>query len=71
MFEAAHASKALGLVAVLRDWAKAFDRIKHEVMLQRFGIPESMVDMIARIHSERSSFFAILLGSRARVASVL
>eukprot|EP00959_Pyramimonas_sp_CCMP1952_P143956 3013714-Pyramimonas_sp.AAC.1 len=58
MFEAAHASTALGLVAVLLDRAKAFDRIKHDALLQalrRFGMPDCMVDMIAGIYSERNS----------------
>ena len=46
-----------GLVAVLLDWAKAFDRIKHDALLQalrRFGIPGRMVDIIAGIYRERS-----------------
>ena len=56
MFEAGHASKAPGLEAVLLDWAKAFDRIKHDASLQalrRFGMPDCMVDKIAGIYRER------------------
>ena len=56
MFDAAHASQDSGILAVLLDWAKAFDRVKPDVLieaLRRFGIPAPMVDMIEGIYSER------------------
>ena len=57
MFEAAETCQSPGLVAVLLDWSKAFDRIKHDTLLdalRRFGIPTDMLNMIAAIYRYRS-----------------
>jgi len=56
MFDAAYASASPGLLAVLLDWAKAFDRIRADSMLdalQRFGLPAEVVQMIAAIYETR------------------
>ena len=56
MFDAAYATNNSGLLAVLLDWAKAFDTLKPDVLilaLQRFGIPAPMVAMIEGIYCER------------------
>ena len=57
MFEAAETCQSPGLVAVLLDWSKAFDRIKHDTLLdalRRFGIPLDMLNMIEAIYKHRS-----------------
>ena len=57
MFDAAECSQEPGLVAVLLDWAKAFDRIKHDAMIKalaRFGIPEPILSLISSIYRTRS-----------------
>ena len=44
MIDAAYASKTPGLIAVMLDWAKAFDRIRVDSMiaaLRRFGAHQS------------------------------
>ena len=56
MFDAAYAAASPGLLAVLLDWAKAFDRIRADSMLdalRRFGLPPEMVEMIAAIYETR------------------
>lgn len=56
MFEAAYSAKTPGLIALLLDWAKAFDRIRVDSMmsaLQRFGLPTGMLEMIASIYEVR------------------
>ena len=56
MFDAAYAAKSPGIIAVLLDWAKAFDRIRTSSMLQalkRFGLPTEMLEMIASIYDVR------------------
>ena len=56
IFDAAYASKNSVVLALLLDWAEAFDRLKPDVLIQalkRFGIPAPMVDMIEGIYSER------------------
>ena len=53
MIDAAYASKTPGLIAVMLDWAKAFDRIRVDSMmaaLRRFGLPIPMLEMIAAIY---------------------
>ena len=45
MIDAAYQDKDNGMMLLLLDWAKAFDRIKRESMimaLRRFGLPERM-----------------------------
>eukprot|EP00959_Pyramimonas_sp_CCMP1952_P184615 3860059-Pyramimonas_sp.AAC.1 len=57
MLDAAHNAQHLGLIAVFLDWAKAFDKVKHEALLQelkRSGIPEPMLLLIGAICAERS-----------------
>ena len=59
IFDAAYAAEEPGVLAILLDWAKAFDRIKHESMfiaLARFGIPVQMVDMVKAIYDGRSLY---------------
>ena len=59
IFDAAYAAEEPGALAILLDWAKAFDRIKHESMvraLARFGIPCQMVDMIKAIYDGRDFY---------------
>ena len=44
------------LMMVFLDWAKAFDRIKPDIMLQaltRFGLPLKVVNMIRGIYDSR------------------
>ena len=56
IFDAAYASKGPGVIAILLDWAKAFDRIKPQAMLaalERFGLPVQMLDMIGSIYRTR------------------
>ena len=56
IIDAAYASSDSGLLAILLDWAKAFDRLKPDILisaLKRFGIPAAMVDMIRGIYSHR------------------
>ena len=46
---------------VFLDWAKAFDRIKTDIMcraLTRFGLPLKMVNMIRGIYDGRNFFIA-------------
>ena len=57
MLEAACESQTPGLIAIFLDWSKAFDRIRHDMMLsalKRFGIPQEMLDMIAGIYKSRN-----------------
>jgi len=59
------ASKSGRLSMVFLDWSKAFDKVSHPALLQslrRFGIPESMVELIANIYSDRT--FAVKDGPR-------
>ena len=56
MVDAAVQRNDEGLLLVLLDWAKAFDRIKTESMLialRRFGLPDDVVDMVAGIYRAR------------------
>ena len=49
------------LMMVFLDWAKAFDRIKPDIMLQaltRFGLPLKVVNMIRGIYDSRQLFIA-------------
>ena len=60
IFDAAYSSKHPGVIAILLDWAKAFDRIKPDTLLsalERFGLPAPMLKMIASIY--RSRFFIL------------
>ena len=48
-------SKDEHLSIIFLDWAKAFDRVRHDSMLhalRRFGIPPEFIDMIAAIYSD-------------------
>ena len=57
MIDAAYAAGGRGITLLLLDWAKAFDRIKSDAMLhalERFGIPEPMLDMLGAIYQTRS-----------------
>ena len=61
MIDAAHQSNDGGMIILLLDWAKAFDRIKPDCMcaaLRRFGLPVEMVDMIQSICAAR--YFTIV-----------
>ena len=56
MFDAAYASASPGMIALMLDWAKAFDRIKPDAMmiaLRRFGIPGPVLDMVSSIYRLR------------------
>jgi hypothetical protein len=56
MFDAAHAAAGPGILALMLDWAKAFDRLLPEAMmkaLKRFGVPHEMLQMIASIYRLR------------------
>ena len=56
MVDAAHQDRDDGLVLLLLDWAKAFDRVKRQSMmsaLKRFGIPGVMVQVIDSIYTDR------------------
>ena len=51
---------------VFLDWAKAFDRIKPDIMLRaltRFGLPLKMVNMIRDIYDGRQFFVADYTGN--------
>ena len=57
MIDAAHQSGSGGLLLLMLDWAKAFDRLKPEALcraLLRFGLPQDFVNMISGIYSSRS-----------------
>ena len=57
IIDAAYSSKHPGVIAILLDWAKAFDRIKPDALvtaLERFGLPAPMLHMIASIYRSRS-----------------
>ena len=59
MIDVAYESKHEGLMMVFLDWAKAFDRIKHDSLLhalRRFGIPQKIVDVIGAIYTGRQFF---------------
>ena len=59
MIDAAYESKHEGLMMVFLDWAKTFDRIKHDCLLhalRRFGIPQKIVDVIGAIYNGRQFF---------------
>ena len=48
-----------GLIMLLPDWSKAFDRIKKDSLthaLKRFGLPGHIVNMIAAIYESRRFF---------------
>ena len=51
--------RAASLYMVLLDWSKAFDRIKHDALLQalsRFGIRGLILDLISQGHLSRAFF---------------
>ena len=57
MIDAAHLHNSGGLLFLLLDWAKAFDRIKTDSMmiaLKRFGLPEAVISMIDGIYQSRT-----------------
>ena len=59
MIDAAHLSKSDGLLFVLLDWAKAFDRVRIDSMMKalaRFGLPAGMVEMVQGIYASRRFF---------------
>jgi len=61
MIDAAKSNKEGGLLLLLLDWAKAFDRLKPRSMcdaLRRFGLPPDIVAMVEAIYSER--YFTIV-----------
>ena len=61
MIDAALSNNSGGLVLLLLDWAKAFDRLKPECLcaaLVRFGLPPPIVDMVKGIYSHR--YFTIV-----------
>jgi hypothetical protein len=56
IFDAANAAGTGGVIALLLDWAKAFDRLKVDAMLHaldRFGIPAPLLELIASIYRAR------------------
>ena len=56
LFDAATAAGGAGVIALLLDWAKAFDRLKVDTMLQalkRFGIPDQLLQLIGSIYRAR------------------
>ena len=68
LFDAAYSVKDPGLMAVMLDWAKAFDRLKTDVMVEsllRFGIPTPMVNMISSIYKIREFQVSDLSGTSA------
>ena len=57
IFDAAYEATEPGLTTVLLDWAKAFDRLKTDTMiesLRRFGIFQNMLVMISSIYEVRN-----------------
>ena len=61
MVDAAHVDNGGGIILLLLDWAKAFDRVKPDCMcdaLARFGVPPGMVEMVRAIYSSR--YFTIV-----------
>jgi len=61
MIDAAYSNNNGGMLLVMLDWAKAFDRLKPTCMceaLRRFGLPADMVAMIGAIYSAR--YFSIV-----------
>jgi hypothetical protein len=61
IFDAAASNSSPGLLALILDWAKAFDRLKIDALLsalERFGIPGPLLEMIASIY--RIRYFIIL-----------
>ena len=59
MIDAAHQDKKHGLLLLLLDWAKAFDRVKPQSLvtaLRRFGLPSAFVQMIQSIYTCRNFF---------------
>ena len=57
IFDAAYAAGSPEIIALLLDWAKAFDKIKIDAMLSaldRIGIPNEMLQLIASICRARS-----------------
>lgn len=61
IIDAAHQNKNGGIMVLMLDWAKAFDRLKPDCLcaaLRRFGLPPPIVDMVAGIYSKR--FFSII-----------
>ena len=64
--DAACDAKNEKLMMVFLDWAKAFDRIKTDIMcraLTRFGLPLKMVNMIRGIYDGRQFFIAAHTGN--------
>ena len=50
MIDVAHNSSDDGIMVLMLDWAKAFDRINPAAMcraLRRFGLPPDMVEMMS------------------------
>ena len=59
MIDVAHNSSDDGIVVLMLDWAKAFDRINPAAMcraLRRFGLPPDMVEMVRSIYEARFFF---------------
>ena len=59
ILDAAYASSAPGVMAVMLDWAKAFDRVRADSLidaLRRFGLPGDMLNIISAIYLDRGSF---------------
>ena len=57
MFDAAYETTSPGLITILLDWAKAFDRLKTDTMidsLRRFGISPNLLHMITCIYEVRN-----------------
>jgi hypothetical protein len=55
--DAALLGKGPGIMMLLLDWAKAFDRLRKDSMLdalRRFGVPGEMLHMINAIYSDRT-----------------
>jgi len=56
MIDAAHVNNSGGMLLLMLDWAKAFDRVKPDIMcgaLHRFGLPVEMVNMVRAIYDSR------------------
>ena len=54
--DAAHAARGQGIIALLLDWAKAFDRLKVDTMLHalgRFGLSAAYLQIIGSIYKTR------------------
>ena len=54
--DAAHAARGQGIIALLLDWVKAFDRLKVDTMLHalgRFGLSAAYLQIIGSIYKAR------------------